>query len=529
MRKRLEMVFRRGFLALGLALGLSLAQAEPFQDALHGFGVILPSSYTVRVRDFGLLLGDLEAFLLVRGMPLRTPKEALSPLVQEAQALAGGRGSYYLKEAPGGLLLLGRGLSYLFRLADYMTALSPSARQDPFLLGLTYEVAHLLLPGPKSLLVVSVYLPTDAPREAREKALGVLRSLEFLPPQARVAYRAQTVQDPVLGMEAFTLEVPQGYRLQNGLVPTGASAGAVRQLAYALQGPGVLLRQDLLYARASSLQTGFGGNASTVLGWNGRVGQVAGFLCPTSAQESGQLLANLWSQEEGKAWEVRKVEAGPSLASRVARRLQELRQAEEASMTAGLPFQAQRVRLNLKVQAVSGNLAREAFLEGGVYLFSSPDRIAASSDCDFRARVVLKEGTQRGLDQASPVFNGFLLGVRVQPEWPWLEARRAQQMSDEETRRVLAMIREQENFNTWMRQSWANLLSDQTYVRDPTTGEVFRSYKESFNTGTFWRDPVFGGTVGAVERGGRLEDLLRQGGWRQLEESLSGLPGTWKR
>ncbi len=80
-----------------------------------------------------------------------------------------------------------------------------------------------------------------------------------------------------------------------------------------------------------------------------------------------------------------------------------------------------------------------------------------------------------------------------------------------------------------MRQSWANLLSDQTYVRDPSTGEIFRAYKASFDTGTFWRDPVFGGVVGAVERGGRLEEALRQGGWRQLEESLSGLPGTWQR
>ncbi|MEN2981105.1 MAG: hypothetical protein ABDH20_00340 [Thermus sp.] len=98
-----------------------------------------------------------------------------------------------------------------------------------------------------------------------------------------------------------------------------------------------------------------------------------------------------------------------------------------------------------------------------------------------------------------------------------------------ETERILRWVREQQEFNTWMRQSWANLLSDQTYVRDPSTGEVFRAYKASFDTGTFWRDPVFGGMVGAVERGGRLEEILRQEGWRQLEESLSGLPGTWRR
>jgi len=34
--------------------------------------------------------------------------------------------------------------------------------------------------------------------------------------------------------------------------------------------------------------------------------------------------------------------------------------------------------------------------------------------------------------------------------------------------------------------------------------------------------------LGGVERGGRLEEMLQSAGWRRLEESLSGLPGTWR-
>lgn len=177
----------RKLLALLLLLGLengALAQrGETLRDALHGFSLFLPTGYQVRVEGYGLLATDLEAFLLVRGMPLKTPREAVKPLVAEAPRMARGRVGYYFKATGGGLLLLVRGMGYPF---PFGGALSPSALQDPFLAGLTYEAAHLLLPGRKHVLAVSVYLPTDASPALRAQTLQVLRSLEFLPASARV-------------------------------------------------------------------------------------------------------------------------------------------------------------------------------------------------------------------------------------------------------------------------------------------------------------------------------------------------------
>jgi hypothetical protein len=126
------------------------------------------------------------------------------------------------------------------------------------------------------------------------------------------------------------------------------------------------------------------------------------------------------------------------------------------------------------------------------------------------------------------VSRGVLLGIQWNPEWPVREAERSRAISRMQTEMVLEVTRKAQEFNTWMSRSWTNLLSDQTYVRDPTTAEVFRVYKRSFDEGTFWREPVFGGIVGGVERGGRLEEVLQSAGWRRLEESLSGLPGTWR-
>jgi len=80
----------------------------------------------------------------------------------------------------------------------------------------------------------------------------------------------------------------------------------------------------------------------------------------------------------------------------------------------------------------------------------------------------------------------------------------------------------QDDFNSWMSRSWTNALSDQTYVRDPQSGEVEKVYKPSWEEGLFYRDPTFGYTIGGIEQGSQLQQELQQSGWYQLQESLSG-------
>ncbi|MDW8091465.1 MAG: hypothetical protein RMI80_08645 [Meiothermus sp.] len=495
-------------------------------DSLHGFSVLVPEGYQVKLPPYGLLIGDLEGLILVRGAPLKDPRGVVGALVEEARWFSGGKAQHHYKEVPGGLLVLARGLAYPYHLADNLAGLPQGALQDGFLRSLSYEVAHLLVPGSRSLLVVSVYLPKDASPALRRQTLSVLRSLEFLPQSSRVAYETQVVRDPVLRMEAFYAPVPRGFTFQGGLVPVNST---MRSLAFSLQGMGASLRADLLYAEGSALQTGFGGSAVSRIIWNGQASQFQGFLCPSSASEVAELLTTLWAQEKGASWRVQKLEAVKTPTNRVYRRIQEIKAQEEAAALMGLPVAPQRYRPNFTLRAGSGDQVREAHITGQVTAFSRADYIAQDASCFTQLGVVLGEGSSAALAQAMPVFRGFLMGLRTNPDWPWQEAQRAQQQSKTTTRVVLGWLREQREFNSWMSRSWSNLLSDQTYTRDPSTGEVFRAYKASFDTGTFWRDPVFGGVVGAVEREGSLEGLLRQGGWRQLEESLSGLPGTWRR
>ncbi|MCS7173095.1 MAG: hypothetical protein N0A24_06825 [Armatimonadetes bacterium] len=217
--------------------------------------------------------------------------------------------------------------------------------------------------------------------------------------------------------------------------------------------------------------------------------------------------------------------------SRVGRLLEQVEEAMRPKSTA-LPQMRGTQLFDLStrfvVSATSGGLVRKAWADARSLGYRMQSFAARSFNCEVYLRATVAQAETGGFEQAMGTFLGVLLGVQTNPEWPLREAERSRAASREQTRMVLEMIRQSQEFNTWMSRSWTNLLSDQTYVRDPATGEVFRAYKQSFDTGTFWRDPVFGGILGGVEPGGRLEELLRTEGWRRLEESLSGLSGTWR-
>ena len=80
--------------------------------------------------------------------------------------------------------------------------------------------------------------------------------------------------------------------------------------------------------------TPFGGNPSTILLWNGQLGQVPGYLCAGSSGEVPALLAQgLWAWETGAPWQVSKVQPLRGT-SQVARYLEGVRWAWEQAQAA---------------------------------------------------------------------------------------------------------------------------------------------------------------------------------------------------
>lgn len=500
--------------------------AEQATDRLHGFTATLPDGWRARPRPYGLLLSDFEGFVLVRGTPKAAPAQVVAAFAAEAGRLSGGRARLFFKEVEGGLLLVVQGLRYPLELAhgigDHSWALF--SRQARTRLGaFSYDAAHLLVPGQNAVLAVSVYLPRDASSATRQAALLLLRSLAFLPPHERVVYSMQPVYDPLLGMVAVQVPVPEGYAFQGGVVPQGN----VRHPAFSLSRGRSLLRRDVVWVNSGGVQSQFGANAQTRLTWNGNTATQAGAFCLTQKAQVPQFLLQLWRMETGAAWTLRSTTALAER-SRVGQLLERVEEASRPKLTAlpsmrgGQPFD---LSTRLAVSATSGGLVRKAWVDVRSLGYRMQSFAAGSFNCDVYLQATVVQAEAGGLDRAMGTFLGVLLGVQTNPEWPVREAERSRAASRDQTRMVLEMIRQGQEFNTWMSRSWTNLLSDQTYVRDPATGEVFRVYKRSFETASFWRDPVFGGIFRSGEWAGRLTDV---GGWRRLEESLSGLPGTWR-
>jgi len=518
-----------------LAPFLGWGEGERLVNRLHGFALNLPEGWRVVLKEGGLVLTDLESAVLVRGMPLKSPKEAVRPLLEETGRLSRGQATLHFKPASEGLMLLSQGLGYPLPLTQgamgelVLFALDPQVQES--LSRLRYEAAHLLIPGPKSLLAVSTYLPQDLPSASRKAVLGLLQSLEFLGPQDRVPYKVETILDPSLGVPAMRVPVPQGYALQGSVVDFTETQ---RRPVFQLSKGGVILRKEVIYVTAKSISASFGASQNTILLWNGRLGQIQGFLCARAPEEVPALFAQgLWAWETGSPWEVRR--AAPLRGkSRVARYLEEVQEAFDRQMAqqilaigrSGDQFQMWREFLDLR--AAQGNLRRQASVQALTFLSLMPSFAASSASCTLHLEVALTHGAPEALSREEGTLSGVLLGLSLDSRWAALEAERSRRVSSELNRMVLEMNKKSEEFNTWMSRSWTNLLSDQTYARDPATGETFRLYKRSFEMGSSWREPVFGGILGGVERGGKLEELLRSEGWRRLEESLSGLPGTWR-
>jgi len=373
-------VTRRWVLIWGLVLALSLpgGAAERATDRLHGFSVHLPDGWQVRVGRYGVLLSDFESFVLVRGAPRSTPSQAVAPFLQEIRYLSGGGARAYFKQVPGGLLLAAQGLRYPWELAQglgsYALALSlPQARAH--LQSLSYEGAHLLLAGERAVLAVSAYLPRDLDRSRRAAVLGVLRSFGFLPAAERLPYTPQPIYDPVLGLVAAQVPVPQGYAFAAGVVPQGN----LRLPAFSLrQGP-KMLRRDVVHVSSGGVQTQFGSNAQTRLTWNGNVSTQSGAVCLTSEGQVPQFVLQLWRAETGAGWTL--VQAAPQTErSRVARYLKSLQGATRPKLA--LPgAQTFDISTRLLMWARSGGVFRRAWVDARSLGYVNRSFAANSFNC----------------------------------------------------------------------------------------------------------------------------------------------------
>lgn len=114
----------------------------------------------------------------------------------------------------------------------------------------------------------------------------------------------------------------------------------------------------------------------------------------------------------------------------------------------------------------------------------------------------------------------------LNPNWQIRATEISNRAAAQELRALRQMTQEGNEITSQMARAWTNALSDQTYIRDPDTGEIFKVHKRVWDTGNFRQEPTFKRIFGTVAEGTPLANLLKEEGWKRMQESLSGWE-TW--
>jgi hypothetical protein len=494
-----------------------------FTDRLHGFSVRVPQGWVVKAYNNFVRIYDEDAlcFVVLRvarydGNLHRVAQAWLSE--HKAMMSDSVQPRFAFKKFPQGILIVGEGLSYPFALHPMMAVNFGLLRQAP---PRDYREVTAILPGKKTALVVSLLFPVGTEKAKWDTMMNIVRSFQFLPPSKMIPWRRETIRDPEIGKEAGSIHVPEGFEYQGAIIRQGTK----RMPRISLRKGDFMFRQDLIDINSMVLQTAFGGNATTVITINGQSATLSEPAFIQSAEEVIQLILGLWQEETGKEWELKERVDLPKTAMEKWMEQQELQMMAQVAQV----YQRALKREGLKfaISAQSGQLIRQAVINGFLLISQQPDPIAASQDCSLSIMVSFYQFPKDRADEAAGIFTGIMSSLYLSPEAALSALERFIRENQELNRMVQQMLNEQREFNTRMAKAWTNALSDQTYVKDPETSEIFRVHKRVWETGEFWRDSVWGDILGGVERGSELEKLLKEKGWRQLKQSLEGFPEQW--
>jgi hypothetical protein len=289
----------------------------------------------------------------------------------------------------------------------------------------------------------------------------------------------------------------------------------------------LMMRFDQIDLQSMALQTGFGSNAQTLLTINGQTSQQPQPIFLLSADDVARFVLGIWQAETGELWELKERIELPKSEMEWLQEYQMQQQVAQMATVFGRAVQYSLV--NLAIMAQSKQLGRQAVIRGTLFLSQQPQLIAASQNCNLSIMVSMVKFPKNQVEQEIlGILAGISHSLHFSPQHALSALGRFTEENRQLNRMVMQMIRQEQEFNSRMMNAWTNALSDQTYVKDPETGEIFRIHKRVWETGEFWREPVWGNILGGVERGSELERLLREEGWRPLQQSLEGFPEQWK-
>ncbi|MDW8052740.1 MAG: hypothetical protein RMJ83_09725 [Armatimonadota bacterium] len=493
-----------GWLLAGLlVLGVAQSETQPFDewfvDRMHGFKVRLPEGWSVKVSNGLPIFTKDHCFVVVGATTYQQDlKEVARHVVRGLRTLQMEQPKLAFRAIPQGVQIVGEGLGYPYAL-NPMIVLTPT----PF--PTRFSLVGLILKGQKVALIVLFLFPEDTPASVRKEMIELVRTLEFLPASQRVEWKTTVLEDPLLGIPYGTINVPKGYTV----VGTPMQQGTKHLYRYEVKHGNFLCRTDFVDLNTYAVMAGAMANATTTIIYNGNSSALSAPYTINAPEDAEKLLLAMWQLETNKEWKVvsRQVKEKPPLPAPIP-----------------MPMLSEQRHWVVTLTAQSGDLERVAMVSLMLTNFSDPHYIASTSSqyASLFIGVAQYPKQQRNFHQS--VVRGIAASVNPSVEWSLAAFQAFTQTNKDINRTVLEYLEQRREDNSKMARTWTNALSDQTYIRDPDTGEVFKVYKRVWDTDNFWREPVFGRIIGTIGKETKLGELLKESGWKVMDESLAGFP-----
>lgn len=490
---------QRFWWSLGLAIGLigvgTTQTGDYFVDRLHGFKVRLPEGWSCSIIGSMPVFSKRHCFVVVGGVTYKESlKEVAQKLTQHLGKIQLNQPRLAFRAIPQGVQIVGEGLGYPYALNPLVVLEQSPPPQRFGLMG-------VLLKGNQVALIVLFIFPEDASDALRNEMRELVRSLQFLPASSRVKWKEHILEDPYLGVPYASLHAPEGYTVEGHPFRQGAKY----YYRYEVKQGNFVARMDAVDINTSIV----GYSAVSQLTYNGKSVQLEAGIVLSSPEEAEQVLLSIWQAETDREWRVTQ------------RKVQE-REAPSSPVPWAVP--GERKRWGIALTAESGELERTAYMLVDVSTAIQADPLVSSGSHQTQLTINMAQYPKQKREAYQGIVAGIVGSVRANPEWAlraFAEFTKENQRINQRVREMLGQLRED---NSRMARAWANALSDQTYIRDPENGEVFKVHKRVWDTNNFWRDPTFGDIIGTIGKETKLGDLLREKGWKVMDESLAGFP-----
>lgn len=490
---------RRARILAAILAGLlssSFAQiSDTYEDRLHGFRVKLPEGWRVSIIGGLPVFSKQHCYIAVGAVAHEgSLKTVAQQLIRDLKRIQLGQPRLAYRTIPQGVQVVGEGLEFPY-------ALDPLAVLRMESLPNRYNLVGVLLKGQKVALAVLFFFPEETPASIRKEMGELVRTLEFLPASKRVKWKAVTLHDSYLGMPMAVVHVPEDCSVQSSPIRQGAKY----IFRYEVKRDDFFYRLDALDILTSLV--GVGGTST--LTYNGSSVPLEGAVVIRTPEEAEQAILALWQAETGRQWTVKD---------------RRVRQEKTQPPPRPLPVPGEAKAWNIAFIAESEALERVAFVNLSTFTAIQYDPLVSSGSHQATFTISVAQYPKQKREAFLGIVGGIMTSVQGNPKWAVAAFEEFTRTNIEINERLRQKLEEQREERSRMARAWTNALSDQTYIRDPETGEVFKVHKRVWDVNNFWRDPIFGDIIGTIGKDTKLGEILREKGWKVMDESLSGFP-----